>query len=140
MASPGLSKPQTARIGSFLRFIRRVAAHWRPIVLLLILARVVFLVARSDEFDPFELIDLAIILIFIASQIFWIGRVIDVEGRFIPGKPRHVWLAIITVVVYLFFFLYSYSEWDLSASHIIWAADYRPLSVIIHASFWWWFV
>ncbi|HET9406799.1 MAG TPA: metallophosphoesterase [Candidatus Sulfotelmatobacter sp.] len=106
----------------------------------MILARVVFLVTRSGEFDPFELIDLAIILIFIASQIFWIGRVIDVEGRFIPGKSRRVWLAIITVMVFSFVFLYSYSEWGLSASHIIWAADYRPLSVIIHAAFWWWFV
>ena len=85
MESPGLSKPQTARIGSFLRFIRRVAAHWRPIVLLLILARVVFLVARSDEFDPSELIDLAIILIFIASQIFWIP--LDVlESLFVHSR------------------------------------------------------
>src|SRR5262249_38653163 len=84
--------------------------------------------------------NLAIILIFIASQIFWIGRVIDFESRFITGKTRRVWLAVITVVVFSFVFLYSYSEWGLSAGHIIWAADYRPLSVIIHAAFWWWFV
>ena len=52
MTSPGLSKPQTARVGSFLRSVRRVVAHWRAIVLLLILACVAFLVARSDEFGP----------------------------------------------------------------------------------------
>jgi len=140
MTSPGLSKPQTARVAYFLRSLRRVVAHWRPIVLLLILARVAFLVARSNEFVRFELIDLALLLIFIASQIFWIGRLIYVEGRFIPGRPRRVWLAIITVMVYLFVFLYSHSEWGLSQSHVIWAADYRPQSVLIHAAFWWWFV
>jgi uncharacterized protein len=84
--------------------------------------------------------ELALLLIFIASQIFWIGRLIYVEGRFIPGRPRRVWLAIMTVVVYLFVFLYSYSEWGLSRSHVIWAADYRPQSMLIHAAFWWWFV
>jgi len=35
MTSPGLSKPRTARGGSFLRSLRRVVAHWRAIVLLL---------------------------------------------------------------------------------------------------------
>ncbi|HEV2718104.1 MAG TPA: metallophosphoesterase [Terriglobales bacterium] len=140
MTSAGLSKPRTARVGSFFLSLRRVAAHWRPIVLLLILARVAFLVARSDEFGRFELIDLAMLLIFIASQIFWLGRLVDVGERFIPRRPRRVWLAIIAALVYSFVFLYSYSEWGLSRSHIIWAADYRPQSVLIHAAFWWWFV
>jgi uncharacterized protein len=125
---------------SLLLICRRVVAHWRAIVLLLILARVAFLVARSNEFVRFELIDLALLMIFIASQIFWIGRLIYVEGRFIPGRPRRLWLATMTVMVYLFVFLYSHSEWGLSQSHVIWAADYRPQSVLIHAAFWWWFV
>jgi predicted MPP superfamily phosphohydrolase len=34
--------------------------------------------------------------------------------------------------------LYSYPEWG--QGHVIRAADYRPLSVGIHAAFWWWFV
>jgi predicted MPP superfamily phosphohydrolase len=123
---------------SFLSVCRRVVARWRAIVLLLILGCVAFLVARSDEFGRFELILLALLLIFIASQIFWIRRLIDVGGRFIPGRPRRVWLTIITVVVYLFVFLYSYPEWGLG--HVIRAADYRPQSVLIHAVFWWWFV
>jgi uncharacterized protein len=138
MTTPGLSKPQTARVGSFLRSLRRVVAHWRAIVVLLILACVAFVVARSEEFGRFELMLLALLLIFIASQIFWIGRLIDVEERFIPGKPRRVWLAIMTVVVYLFVFLYSYPEWGLG--HVIRPADYRPQSMLIHAAFWWWFV
>ena len=81
---------------------------------------------------------LALLLIFIASQIFWIGRLIDVEERFIPGRPRRAWLMIMTVVVYLFVFLYSYPEWG--QGHVIRPADYRPLSVLIHAAFWWWYV
>src|SRR5947207_15558152 len=96
---------------SFLLVYQRVAAHWRAMVLLLILACVAFLVARSDEFGRFELILFALLLIFIASQIFWIGRLVDVEQRFIPGRPRRLRLAIVTVVFFLFVFLYSHSEW-----------------------------
>ena len=138
MTSPDLSKPQTARVGSFLRSLQRIVAHWRAIVLLLIFASVAFLVARSDEFGRFELILLALLLIFIASQLFWIWRLVDVEQRFIPGRPRRVWLAIMTVVVYLFVLLYSYPEWG--QGHVIRPADYRPQSVLIYAAFWWWFV
>ena len=138
MTSTSLSKPQTAKVGSFLRFLRRVVAHWRAIVLLLILACVAFLVARSEEFGRFELMLLALLLIFIASQIFWIGRLIDVEERFIPGRPRRAWLMIMTVVVYLFVFLYSYPEWG--QGHVIRPDDYRPQSMLIHAAFWWWYV
>ena len=97
----------------FLLVYQRVAAHWRAIVLLLILACVAFLVTRSAEFGRFELILLALLLIFIASQIFWLGRLVDVGERFIPGRPRRVWLAIMTVVVYLFVLLDSYPEWGL---------------------------
>ena len=138
MTSPGLSKPQTARVGSFLRSLRRVVAHWRAIVLLLILPCVVFLEARFDEFARFDLILLALLLIFIASQIFWLGRLVDVGERFIPGRPRRFWLVIMTVVVYLFVCVYSYPEFGLV--HVIRAADYRPQSMLIHAVFWWWFV
>jgi hypothetical protein len=119
-------------------FLWRVVAHWRAIVLLLLLACVAFLVARSDEFGRFELILFALLLLFIASQIFWLGRLVDAGERFIPGRPRRVWLAIIIVVFYLFVLLYSYPEWGLG--HTIRAADYRPQSVLIHAAFWWWFV
>src|SRR3989442_6669908 len=93
-ASPGLARTQPDKMGTFLRAFRRVVVHWRAIILLLILACVAFLVARSDEFVSFELIGLALLLIFIASQLFWIGRILDLGERFIPGKPRRAWLAI----------------------------------------------
>ncbi len=133
---------QTSKVGeiggTFLVVYRRIVIHCRAIVLLLILPCVVFLVARFDEFPRFDLILLALLLIFIASQIFWIRRLVDVEQRFIPGRPRCVWLAMMTVVFYLFVFLYSYPEWG--QGHVIRPADYRPLSMLIHAAFWWWFV
>src|SRR2546428_431045 len=137
-ASPGLARTQPDKMGTFLRAFRRVVVHWRAIILLLILACVAFLVARSDEFVSFELIGLALLLIFIASQLFWIGRILDLGERFIPGKPRRAWLAIMAGLVYSFVFLYSYPEWGLG--HIIRAADHRPQSMLIYAAFWWWFV
>src|SRR5438270_10972347 len=137
MMSPALSKPQSAKL-SFLRSLQRVVAHWRAIVLLLILPCVVFLVARFDEFARSDLIGLALLLIFIASQIFWIGRLVGVGERFIPRRPRRVWLVIMVSLVYLFIFLYSYPEW--ASGHTIRADDYRPQSMVIHAAFWWWLV
>src|SRR5258708_5395398 len=122
---------------SFPTVYKRVIAHWRAIILLLILAVATVPIAYGDFFD---LITLALFLLFIASQVFWIGRILDLGERFIPGKPRRAWLAIMAGLVYSFVFLYSYSEWGLSASHVIWAADYRPQSMLIHAAFWWWFV
>ena len=133
---------QTSKIGeiggSFLLVYRRLVIHWHAIVLLLVLACVAFLVARFDEVVPFVLIGFALLLIFIASQIFWIGRILDLGERFIPGKPRRLWLAIIAGLVYLLVFTYSYPEWGLG--HTIRASDYRLQSMLIHAAFWWWFV
>ncbi len=64
---------------------RRVVRHWRGIVTLLIVARAAFYLIYPDEFGRFfDLIFLALFLIFIAGQIFWIKRIIDLVGRFLP--------------------------------------------------------
>ena len=55
----------------------------------------------------------AILVMLIASQLFWIRRVLDLGERFIPGKPRRAWLAVIAGVVYLFFFAYSFTSLDI---------------------------
>src|SRR6266705_6333209 len=93
---------QTSKVGeiggTLFAVYRRVVIHCRAIILLLILACVAFLVARSDEFGRFELILFALLLIFIASQLFWICRLIHVEGWFISGRRRRVWLAIMVVM------------------------------------------
>src|SRR5713226_9136467 len=125
---------------SFPTVYQRVVVHWRAIVLLLILGFVAFIVAPFDEFVPFMLILFALLLLFIASQIFWIGRILDLGERFIPGKPRRVWLAIVAGLVYLFVFAYSFPSIESTSAHIFRAADYRLHSIVIEAAFWWWFV
>lgn len=65
---------------------RRVVIHWRAVILVLIIAFATFLIAQADFFD---LLVFALFLICITSQFFWIGRILDLGERFIPGKPRH---------------------------------------------------
>src|SRR5216683_2364198 len=122
---------------SFLLVCRRVVVHWRAIILLLILALATFLIAQADFFD---LLIFALFLIVIASQLFWIGRILDLGESFIPGKPRRTWLAIVAGLVYLFIFTYSFPGIESTSAHIFRAADYRLRRVLIEAAFWWWFV
>jgi len=104
---------------------QHVFVHWRVIILLLVLALAAFLIVYADFFDLFLF---ALFLLFIASQIFWIGRILDLGERFIPCKSRRAWLTIIAGLVYAFLFTYSYPEW--SVGHVFHAADYRPQSMI----------
>lgn len=51
---------------------------------------------------------LAYFIVFVTlifSQLFWIARILDVWERFVPGKPRRIWLAVIAAIVWAFFFL-----------------------------------
>src|SRR3989449_6966218 len=100
MAS-SLGSSKIVGTGSFLLVYRRVVVHWRAIILLLILAVATVPIAYGDFFD---LITLALFLLVIASQVFWIGRILDLGERFIPGKPRRAWLAIMAGPGFLFFF------------------------------------
>src|SRR5258707_8927038 len=131
--TPACRTSKIGEMGGFLLVYRRVVAHWRAIVLLLMLGFVSFIVAPFDEFVPFMLILFALLLLFIASQIFWIGRILDLGERFIPGKPRRAWLAIMAGLVYLFVFLYSFPQWGLC--HIIPAAHYPPQSMLVFSAF-----
>jgi len=55
----------------------------------------------------------------IASQLFWIGRVLDVGERFIPGRPRRAWLAMVAAVIWaMFFFVYGFTP-----RHVPYGAD-----------------
>jgi hypothetical protein len=99
---------RTSRIGgtgSFLLVYRRVVVHWRAITLLLILALAAFLIAHAEFFS---LLVMALFLIFIASQIFWIRRIIDVGERLLPGKPGRARVAIIIDLAYMFVIAYSF--------------------------------
>ena len=127
------------KMASIIRFL---GTYKRVLVLLLIFAYCVFLLlADPGEFGAsLNLIFFAILLIFIASQFFWIGRILDLGERFIPGKPRRGWLAIVAVLLYLFIFTYSYPSIESTNAHIFRAADYRLHSTLIEGAFWWWFV
>ncbi len=115
---------------------QRVVVHWRAIILLLIIALAAVPIAYGDYFD---LITLALLLLFIASQVFWIGRILDLGERLIPGKPRRAWLAVVAGLVYLFVFAYSFPGIE-SSLHVFRAVDYPLRRVVIEAAYWWWFV
>ena len=85
-------------------------AHKRMITFSLVAFCAFWLTPSWSEVGPFYfLLFFAILVMLIVSQLFWIGRVLDLGERFIPGKPRRAWLAVIAGVVYLFFFAYSFT-------------------------------
>jgi predicted MPP superfamily phosphohydrolase len=123
------------------RLIGFLKAHKRAILFFFIFAYALFLLLHPDEFGRFvDLVFLAILVMLIASQVFWIRRVLDLAARLVPGRPRRAWFAIITVLVYLFVFTYSYPSIQSTNNHIFRAADYRLHGIVIEAAFWWWFV
>jgi len=58
-------------------------------------------------------IEFLLFVLLIVSQLFWIRLVLDLGERFIPGKPRRIWLAIIATIVYAFFCVYSYTHFGI---------------------------
>jgi predicted MPP superfamily phosphohydrolase len=56
----------------------------------------------------------ALFLTLIASQVFWIPRIVGLGERFIHGRRWRVWVRVILGVLYLylFFFAYNFSPWN----------------------------
>jgi hypothetical protein len=93
------------------KIIRFLRAYTRVIVWLLVVAYAAFKVVHPDEDGRvLDLFFIAILVMLIASQFFWIRRALDLGEQFIPGKPRRAWLAVIAGAVYLFFFIYSFTH------------------------------
>jgi len=118
-------------------------AHKRAIVFLLIFASCVYPLIDHGKFGPTRVAFRVILVMFIASQSFWIRRALDLGERFIPGKPRRVWLTAIACFVVLFFFVYSYTHMGgvvhlFLASNIIGAVDPRLRSVLMEGALSWW--
>jgi len=135
--SAGVAKPESRSARAY----RRVIAHWRAIVLVLILARAGFYVIHPDEFGRFfDLVGLVLLVIFIAGQIFWIKRIIDVAARFLPNRIGRTRLAVVAALIYLFVYAYSYPGIQSTNDHIFRTGYDRPLTVVTEALFWWWFV
>jgi len=126
---------------SFSRLWQRVIAHWRVIVLGLILARAVFYVIYPDEFGVFfDLLSLGLLVVIIAGQIFWIIRIIDVARRFLPSQIGRTRLAVGAALIYLFVYAYGYPGIQSTNDHIFRTGYDWPLTLVTEALFWWWFV
>src|SRR5260370_2129256 len=91
----------------FLRVLRRVVAYWRMIVVLLIFALATAIVLQG-QFVSFELLLLTLLLIFIASQIFWIGRVVDLGQWLLPRRVCRTRVPTGAVLAYLFVLPYTF--------------------------------
>src|SRR5260370_15325658 len=139
MAPPlGLARPKIAMNGGLLRVLRRVVTYWRAIVVLLIFALAAVIVL-NNQFVSFELVGLALLLIFIASQIFWIERVVDLGEWLLRGRVCRRRVAIGVVLAYLFVVAYSFPT-TIAQGHTFRLGFYRLPIVVTAAGFWWWFV
>jgi hypothetical protein len=83
----------------------------------------------------------ALFLMLIASQVFWVGCVVGLGARFIPGKPRRAWLTAIATVICLFLFAYNIgpyvSPWEIPRGD---STHLTLRHVLFEAPSWWWFV
>ena len=87
------------------------------------------------------LVFFALFVMLIVSQIFWIGRVVDLRERFIPGKPRRAWLTATASFVCLFFFAYNLGPYLLPWNIPLGDSTHLTLRhALFEAPFWWWFV
>jgi uncharacterized protein len=105
--------------------------HKRGITILLVVLCAFWLSPRLD-------IEFLLFVLLIVSQLFWIRLVLDLGERFIPGKPRRIWLAVVATLVYMFFCVYSFThfgilhQWHLlTTGHLPVHADARLPSVLI---------
>ena len=124
------------------RMIKFLRAHRRLITFSLVAFGAFWLTPSWSEAGPFYfLFFFAISMILIAGQLFWIGRVVDLGERFIPGKPRRAWLTAIASVVWLFFFAYNIGPyivpWEITRGD---STHLTLRSVLFQAPFWLWFV
>jgi predicted MPP superfamily phosphohydrolase len=100
--------------------IRR--ARKRVITLLLVAACSILLTPSLSEVGlPHFLLWFATFMMLFGSQIFWIDRILDIAERFIPGKPRRIWLGVMAAVLYVcFFFAYNFAPLKmLFTGHVI---------------------
>jgi uncharacterized protein len=129
-----------AEMVSFPRLCQRVIAHWRTVVLVLILARGALYVIYPDESGVFfDLLSLALLLIFIASQIFWISRVVDLGDWLLHRRVCRRRVAIGVVLAYLFVIAYSFPT-TIAQGHTFRIGFYRLPNIVTEGVFWLWFV
>jgi uncharacterized protein len=88
-----------------------------------------------------RLIPIAALLIIIASQLFWLRRLIDFGERFIPGKRGRLGLKFIVIGTCLFFFVGDMVPWHSANGNSAHAFTTLTLrSILIVAPLSWWLV
>ena len=79
----------------------------------------------------------ALFVTMIASQVFWIPRVVGLAERFILGKAARVCLRIIVGVVYLFFFASNFGIWNIPRGD---STHLTLRSALLDGAWWVWLV
>jgi predicted MPP superfamily phosphohydrolase len=131
--SPHSSATKMARMISFLRAHKRASVIFFSWVAFFAFV----LIPNWREGPLYFLFFSSLFVMLMASQLFWVGRVVGLGERFIPGKPRRAWLTFIASVVCLFFFAYNIGPWDIPRGD---STHLRLRNLLIEAPFWWWFV
>ena|SRR5579864_744812 len=127
----------STRIGRALVLFR---AHKRRIVFGLIFVYAAFLLVHPDEDGRVvDLIWLALLVMFIASQIFWIGRVVDLGEWLLHRRVCRRRVAVGVVLAYLFVIAYSFPT-TIAQGHTFRIGFYRLPNIVDEGLFWWWFV
>ena len=125
-----------AKMASIIRF---VLAHKR--VSVIIFSWVAFcafvLVPNWREGPFFFLFFSALFVTMIASQVFWIPRVVGLAERFILGKAARACLRIIVGVVYLFFFGSNFGIWNIPRGD---STHLTLRSALLDGAWWVWLV
>lgn len=93
---------------------------------------VLWLIPNRREGPFYFLFFSAIFLMLIGSQLFWIGGVLDLTKRLVPGSPRRVSIATIAIIAGLFLLAYNLPGGD--------SAHLTPRDVLFVMPFSWWFV
>ncbi len=118
------------------RVISRVITHS-------LVALCAFWLAPSwSEAGPFYfVIAFVLFMMLVGGQFFWVGRVVTLGERFIPGKPRRAWLTVFASVVWLSFFAYNLGPYILPWNIPLGDSTHLTLRhALFEAPFWWWFV
>ena len=86
-------------------------------------------------------IPIASLLILMASQLFWLRRLIELGERFIPGKRGRAGLKAVVIVTWLFFFAFNLIPWESASRNSTQTSTTLTLrNVLLKAPFEWWVV
>jgi predicted MPP superfamily phosphohydrolase len=123
-----------------------IRAHKRVISRVITFSLVAFcafwLAPSLSEAGPFYfVIAFVLFVMLVGGQFFWVGRVVTLGERFIPGKPRRAWLTVFASVVWLFFFACNLGPYILPWNIPLGDSTHLTLRhALFEAPFWWWFV